>query len=214
MPARLAACLLVLPALLAAPAGLAQVPLLPGQAGAPAVTCGPANNSPACQALRQAVPGGAIPGVITPRLPGPPPLIAPPQLRIGDRAPQRLPPRILALLRDPRVDPLTRAYLLDLAGRKLDQWSVQDVQTLSAFIPTLAELGLPSGLIGELHETLGLEPGSLFEPQLGEDWQMALAAPGARKSMGRDARCLKLSAEARYDPALVRMQDLLTCSDD
>ncbi|MCI0753510.1 hypothetical protein [Teichococcus vastitatis] len=188
------------------------MPTLPGQPGVPAATCGPSNNSPACQALRQAAPGGSIPGVVAPRQPGLAQMAALPRPSLGDRAPQRIvPPRIQALLRDRRVDPLTRVYLLDLAGRKQEEWSVQDVQTLSTIIPVLTELNLRMGLIEELYTFLGLDPNNLFEPQLGNGWQSASTALDARRRVGRDERCLKLSAEARFDPAQVMMRELVNC---
>lgn len=196
---------------------LAQRPTLPGQPGVPAVTCGPSNNSPACQSFREAAPGGVIPGVVAPRKTQPPPpaVFAMPHPSIGDRAPQRIiPPRIQLLLRDRRIDPLTRAYLLGLAGRKQEEWSVQDVQTLGSLIPTLTELNVPTALLSELYAFLGLNPGSLFEPQLGDGWQSASTAFDARRRVGRNERCIKLAAEARFDAAQVRMQDLLSCEDD
>jgi len=193
--------------------GLAQrQPTLTGQTGVPAFTCGPSNSSPACQSLRQAVPGGSIPGLVAPRLQEPPVLTWPRPEFLGDIAPQRLlPPRIQAFLQDPRIDPLTRAYLLNLGGRKREQWTVQDLQTVGALIPTLTELMVPTTLLSELYEFLGLDPTSLFEPQLGDGWQAASTAQDPRRRFLRSERCLRLSELAQSDPSQVRVEELLNC---
>ncbi|MXP65096.1 hypothetical protein E0493_17250 [Roseomonas sp. M0104] len=206
---------LALGPVISVPAFAQRQPTLPGQPGVPAVTCGPSNNSPACQSLRQAVPGGSIPGVVAPRLAEPPAFRWPQPEPLGDMAPQRLiPPRIQAFLRDPRIDPLTRAYLLSLGGRKRERWSVQDLQTLSALIPTLTELMVPTALISELYEFLGLDPASLFEPQLGEGWQAASTAQDPRRRFRRAERCLRLTEQAQADPSQVLVEDLLNCDAD
>ncbi|KAA2212949.1 hypothetical protein [Teichococcus oryzae] len=192
---------------------LAQ-PSLPGQPGVPAVACGPSNNGPACQSLRQAVPGGAIPGLVAPRLAEPPPL-RPVIPRGADVSPQRImPPRVAMLLRDRRIDPLTRAYLEDLVGKSRASWTVQDLQTASLLLPTLSELGLPPALLGEIYVALGLDPASVFEPQLGMDWQASSTALDPRRRQPPGARCVRLQTRAAADPASVRIQDLLDCNAD
>ncbi|MFC3124054.1 hypothetical protein ACFOD4_03185 [Pseudoroseomonas globiformis] len=199
-------------------AALAQRPVtLPGQPDAPAALCGPGSSGPACQSIREAVPGG-IPGLITRSPPPPPPaniMAAPPPRYAPDLQPQRLlPPRILAMLRDPRIDPLTRAMLQDLAGRRREEWTVQDLQTVSAVIPTLAEMQVPTARLSELYEFLGLDPASLFEPQLGQGWQGASTEFDRRKARLPHPECVVLGRQARLDPASVRVQAMLTCGED
>ncbi|PHK95387.1 hypothetical protein CR162_07805 [Pseudoroseomonas rhizosphaerae] len=213
----------------AAPAAAQHPQALPGQPGVPAVSCGPGSNSPACQAFRQAAPGGAIPGIVAPRQPGPPPagrpgggpaaldlaaldLAGQDLAALGDTGPQRvMPPRIQAFLRDRRIDPLTRAYLAALGGRKQEAWTVQDLETLTALVPTLTELMVPTALISELYAHLGLDPANLFEPQLGDGWQSASLAHDPRNRVRRNGTCLRLSALGRSDPSQVRVQELLSC---
>lgn len=207
MSAKLALGLALL--LSAGPALAQHQPSLPGQPGIPAVSCGPSNNSPACQALRQAAPGGAIPGLVERPLADPPPLRRPHQ---PDIAPRRMiPPSIRSFLQDPRIDPLTRAFLLDLAGKRNEDWSLQDLRTLGTLIPSLTELHVPTARLGELYGFLGLDPTHLFEPQLGEGWQ---SASTAQESFGRGRRnghCARMSSLAQSDPTQVRVQEMLDC---
>lgn len=207
---RAAGILLAALALLGAEPAAAQQ-RLPGQPGVPAVTCGPSNNSRACQELRQAAPGGSIPGLVAPRLPMPPSIRL--GLPTGDMQPRRIiPPSIMRLLDDPRVDPATRAILLTIAGKPNDEWTLADLQLVTAIVPTLAEMHIATARLSEFYEFLGLDPANLFEPQLGATWQASSTINDPRNYARIRAGCIDLQRAAQRDPSSVRVEALLACS--
>jgi hypothetical protein len=149
--------------------------------------CVPGNSSPSCGTLANGSAGGVGVGLrggagayaATPRADRAPTSTA--QLE-AQRAAQRaalgdqyggraIPPQILKILADPRIDPIT-AYLVWQAARKpLDDWTLTQLQDITATLPTLAETGMPISDIQALYQFLGLDPGDIFNPQLGQDWQ-------------------------------------------
>ena len=157
---------------------------IPGT-GVPAVSCGPSNNSMACQDLRQAAPGGSIPGLVAPRLPTSPPAFASLGQPRGDMQPKCLiPPSILRLLNDRRIDPFTRSVLLAIAGKPNEEWTLADMQMVTSVVPALTEMNIATAKLSELYEFLGLDPVNLFEPQIGSTWQISSTLSNPRAMPG------------------------------
>ena len=129
------------------------------------------------------------------------------------RGQRLIPPSIMTLLKDRRVDPITRAYLLGMAGKKPVEWTLQDFATVIAVVPTLTEMHISTARLSEFYEFMGLDPLSLFEPQLGTGWQNAVTEFDPRNRFRR-GKCITLSRQGRIDPGSVLVQELLTCSDD
>ncbi|WP_043367218.1 hypothetical protein [Belnapia sp. F-4-1] len=203
---------LALVAFLATPAIAQQA--LPGQRGVPAVSCGPSNSSPACQDIRQAIPGGAIPGVVERSIDRPPPTPLPRPDMDDVRAQRLVPPGVRQFLNDPRIDPVSRAFLTGIAGKDRDAWTMHDYQMISALIPTLTEMRISTATLSAFYEFMGLDPANLFEPQLGDGWQTSSTPFDPRTRFRRNSRCAMLSQAARADPTVVRVRDLLTCADE
>ncbi len=203
---------LTLAAILTAPAMAQQS--LPGQPGVPAITCGPSNNSPACQDIRRAVPGGFIPGVVARPIDRPAPTPLPRPDMDDVRAQRLIPPGVRQFLHDPRIDPVSRAFLMGIAGKDRDAWTMHDYQMISALVPTLTEMRISTATLSAFYEFIGLDPSNLFEPQLGEGWQIASTPFDPRTRFRRNSRCASLSQAARADATAVRLKDLLTCSDE
>jgi hypothetical protein len=135
-----------------------------------------------------------------------------PMPKVGDVGPQRfIPPAIRAFLNDRRIDPLTRAYLLDIAGKRNEDWTLQDLQQVTAVVPTLTEMHISTATLSEFYEFLNLDPTSLFEPQLGASWQATSTAFDPRNA--RNRRCVNLRVQAQMDPGTVKLNDLLNCGE-
>jgi hypothetical protein len=58
---------------------------------------------------------------------------------------------------------------------------------------------------------MGLDPTSLFEPQLGGSWQSVSTEFDPRSYYRRRERCVNLSRAARIDPDSVKVKELLDC---
>jgi hypothetical protein len=130
----------------------------------------------------------------------------------GDVGPQRLiPPSIQQFLRDRRIDPLTRAFLFDLAGKKQEDWTLADYQRVTVVVPALTELYIPTAVLSAFYEFLNLDPTSLFDPQLGASWQATSTAFDPRNL--RNRRCFNVRNLAQSDPEAVKLSDLLNCGD-
>jgi hypothetical protein len=135
-----------------------------------------------------------------------------PMPKVGDIAPQRLiPPSIMRFLNDRRIEPLTRSFLLGIAGKKREDWTLQDLQEVTAVVPSLTEMHISTAVLSEFYEFMGLDPASLFEPQLGADWQATSTAFDPRNA--RNRRCANLRVQAQTDPGAVMLNDLLNCGD-
>jgi hypothetical protein len=82
-----------------------------------------------------------------------------------------IPPEILKVLADPRIEPVIAYILWQAARRPMEEWTLRQLQDITAMIPTLAETGMPMAQIQALYKFLGLDPGDVFNPQLAQDWQ-------------------------------------------
>ncbi|MBI0539669.1 hypothetical protein D9599_29645 [Roseomonas sp. KE2513] len=130
----------------------------------------------------------------------------------SDTGPQRfIPPQIRAFLNDRRIDPLTRAFLLDVAGKRQEDWTLADYQRVTVVVPALTELYISTSVLSAFYEFLNLDPTSLFDPQLGGSWQATSTAFDPRNL--RNRRCFNIRNLAQSDPEAVRLNDLLNCGD-
>lgn len=142
-------------ALLAAPA-MAQPPGLPPtprpEIRGARIRPEPHNRAPANQARHQAVLRAAL----------------------GDMAGGRpIPKIVLGILASPKLDPVT-AYLLWQAARfPMDDWTIKQLEEITALLPTLIESGVPQIDMKVLYKFYGLDPKHLFNPlQFGGSWQL------------------------------------------
>lgn len=134
----------------------------------PRLSCAPGDTRPVCTARR---------ATIQPNQP------VATRLLHEDTQPKRfIPPKIVAFLSDPRVDPVTRAFLQRMSGKPLEDWTVAELEMVTAVVPTLTEMRIPTAVLSDFYEFLGLDPANLFNPQLGQNWQ--------ERSISQDARNL------------------------
>ncbi len=124
-----------------------------------------------------------------------------------------IPPGIRAFLNDRRIDPAIRAYLLGMAGRNTDTWTLAEFQFLTAVVPSLTEIYISTSTLSEFYEFMGLDPASLFEPQLGQGWQASSTTFDPRFYGNTPRRCRTLQRQAQSDPSTVKVQALLSCAD-
>jgi hypothetical protein len=130
----------------------------------------------------------------------------------GDVPAQRIiPPSIRAFLNDRRIDPVTRAFLLGIAGKKREDWTFLDLQQVTAVVPSLTEMHISTQVLSEFYDFMNLDPTSLFDPQLGASWQAASTAFDPRNA--RNRRCFYLRNQAARDPGSTKLDDLLNCGD-
>lgn len=125
-----------------------------------------------------------------------------------------VPPKIIAFLHDPRIDPETRAFLLSMASKPTEDWTLAQAQMLLQLVPTLTEMYIPTRVLSDFYEFLGLDPTQLFDPQLGRSWQ--------RRSTGLDkndfaaveqAQCFSVLGYGEVpDPTQVTLGALAACS--
>lgn len=180
--------------------------------GRPAIACGPGNAGPACREIRRAL---RSPEPTAPRLLSPQPapqFYAPPPSADDVRGARFIPPNIEALLRDRRIDPTVRAYLRGMAAKPTEDWSLADLQRVSAIVPTLTEMQNPiaTARISEFYEFLGLDPTQLFEPQLG-NWQGNSTAFDPRNFAPSTADCPTSFQRRQADPADLKLKELAGC---
>jgi hypothetical protein len=141
-------------------------------------------------------------------------VFAPPP-NLNELPPQRfIPPNIVALLHDPRVDVVTRAYLLGMAGKKTEDWTLADLRMVTVLVPVLTEMHIGTAMLSEFYTFMGLDPNSLFEPQLGAGWQTSSTALDPKRFGTMRRTCTMLSRQARIDPEAVKVQELVNCADE
>lgn len=185
--------------------------------GSAAPACRPpasAPRAPAAAPVRQ--PGwvaGTAHGTDNRHLPPPPPNPAQQralqQAAMGDQFGGRIiPPQILKILGDRRVEPIT-AYLLWQAARKpIEEWTMRQLQDLTSTLPTLVETGMKLADIQELYKFLELDPGDVFNPQLGQDWQTR----STRFDATSTAAVAEISAaECQTDPGQMTVATYRSC---
>ncbi len=119
-----------------------------------------------------------------------------------------IPPDILKIMADPRIEPVV-AYILWQAARKpIEEWTLQQLQDITAIIPTLPETGMPMSQIQALYKYLGLDPSDVFNPQLGADWQ---ANSTRFERSGAGAVAAISSADCQTDPAEMTVAMFQSC---
>ena len=131
------------------------------------------------------------------------------QAAMGDQFGGRaIPPDILKILADPRIEPIT-AYIVWQAARKpLEEWTVQQLQDITAVLPTLAETGMPMPQIQALYKFLELDPDDVFHPQFGQDWQTR--STRFDPSSGAAVAAIS-SADCQADPGQMTVATLQSC---
>lgn len=119
-----------------------------------------------------------------------------------------IPPNILKILADRRIEPVV-AYMVWQAARKpIEEWTLRQLQEITATIPTLAETGMPMARIQELYQYLGLDPGDVFNPRLGQDWQDR----STRFDRSSDAAVAAISsADCQTDPGQMTVAMFQSC---
>lgn len=183
-----AAALLLLP-LLTGGSGWAKPVALPGGISSSGrillvAACVRGNLAPDCQSLvKRAPPNGSPTGVMGKAgLEANRPRAAQPANHAQERALQQaamgdlfggrpIPPNILKILADPRIEPVTAYIVWQAARRPIEEWTVRQLQDIMAIVPTLVETGMPMPQIQALYQYLGLDPSDVFNPNLGQDWQ-------------------------------------------
>lgn len=101
----------------------------------------------------------------------------------GDVAGGRfIPPQILQILADPRIDPNV-AYILWQTSRKpMDDWTVSELGFATQAAATLVEVGIPLIQVQTLYQFWGLDPNDVFNPSFGSDWQSRSTAYDPRNA--------------------------------
>jgi hypothetical protein len=180
-------------------------PNLPGPvAGHTALVCGPGDNSAACVARR----------VTARRDRRDAAGLLPPPTRFDDIPGTRfVPPDILAFLYNNRIDPQTRAFLRHVAGKPTEDWTLTELQLTTQIVPVLAETAVPTRVLSNFYEFLGLDPTSLFEPQLGRIQQTTSAFDARNPEATEQAQCFYLLGYGEnLDPTKVTIKDVSACT--
>lgn len=120
----------------------------------------------------------------------------------------------MTFLNDRRVEPAVRSFLLGMAGKKRETWTVAELQQVTAVVPALTEMYISTSTLSAFYEFMGLDPASLFDPQLGSEWQTSIVSEFDPRNRFRRNRCTAVGRQSRVDPSSVLVQDLLTCQDE
>lgn len=169
----------------------------------PRLPCGPGNTRPECQARRQ---------TLQPTLPL---RLRSLKLHEDDVLERRfIPPKIMAFLDDPRISPETRAFLLAMAAKPTGDWTLSQAQMVMQLVPTLTELHIPTIVLSEFYDFLGLDPTELFQPQLGKSWQQQSTALDKNDIAAvEQAQCFALLGYGEIpDPTQVTLNAIAACS--
>jgi hypothetical protein len=126
-----------------------------------------------------------------------------------------IPPKIMALLNDPRVAPTTRFFLQGVAAKPTEDWTLQEYTTTVQLIPTLTEMYIATATLSDLYEFLGLDPTSLFEPHLGHWSTRAIGFDVKNLGATEQAECFaRLGYGENIDPTQVTLKAITTCTGD
>jgi hypothetical protein len=133
----------------------------------------------------------------------------------GVGEPRFVPPKIVALLHDRRIDPQTRAFLEMVAVKPTKRWTLGELAIVQQLVPTLTEMMIPTAQLSDFYAFLGLNPTQLFVPQLA-DWQNGTTAFDARNyDSTQQAQCLYLLGVGENpDPSSVTLGELAACSEN
>ena len=119
-----------------------------------------------------------------------------------------IPPEIVKILADQRIEPVI-AYMVWQAARKpLEEWTVRQLQEITAMLPTLAETGMPMQQVQALYKFLGLDQDDVFNPQLGQDWQSRSTSFDATSTAAVAAIS---SADCQADPSQMTVATFQSC---
>ena len=183
------------------------LPTAPSRQHSP-IPCPPGNTSKECAARRQTIQ----------------PMSQPNRVKLPDSLRQHeddvfnrrfVPPGIMAFLDDRRLSAYTRSFLLDMARKPVADWTLAEAQMLTSVVPTLTEMKIPTRMLSEFYEFLGLDPTQLFTPQLGTDWQnQSVQFDKQNVSAQQQTDCLQLLGVGQsVDPAQVTLGQMAACSD-
>ena len=166
---------------------------------------GPARNSPA---------PGCVPSRATPGCPPAAAADRPARAQMltanGDQTGGRvIPPNIQAILADRRIEPITAYLVAQAARRPMEEWTVRQLEDITATMPSLVEPGMPIGQIQALYEFLGLDPEDVFNPRLGPDWQ---ARASRFQADSAAAVAAIASADCQVDPSQMTVATMDACS--
>jgi hypothetical protein len=121
---------------------------------------------------------------------------------------QYIPPPILAILADPRIDPDVAYMLWQLSRRPLDGWKLSELAFVAQIAPTEVEAGLSITKLQTLYQFWGLDPADVFNPSLGANWQTQSTAysPDSATSVGAIS-----SADCQVDASQMTLGTYRSC---
>jgi hypothetical protein len=131
------------------------------------------------------------------------------QARLGDvSGGQFIPPQVLKILGDKRLDPDVAYMLWQLSRRQLDDWTLSELGWVAQIAPTLVEASLPIEEIQILYQFWGLDPSDVFNPTLGANWQSKSTAysPNSATSVGAIS-----SSECQVDASQMTLATFRSC---
>jgi hypothetical protein len=148
-------------------------------------------------------PAARPPGAPTPRQ------VAAQHAALGDfSGGQYIPPPILKILADPRLDPDVAYMLWQLTRRPLDQWTLSELALVAQIAPTEIEAGVPITELQTLYQYWGLDPNNVFSPSLGPNWQSQSTAYSHTSATAVEAIS---SAECQVDASQMTLAVYRSC---
>jgi hypothetical protein len=120
-----------------------------------------------------------------------------------------IPPPILTILADPRIDPNIAYILWQTARKPIADWTLNELFFVTQTAPTLVEAGIPTDKLQALYQFLGLDPADLFSPKLGRDWQSNSTAFDPRSSTNVGAIS---STDCQTDPGTMTVAKFQACT--
>jgi hypothetical protein len=120
-----------------------------------------------------------------------------------------IPPPILTILADPRIDPNIAYILWQTARKPIADWTLNELFFVTQTAPTLVGAGIPTDKLQALYQFLGLDPADLFSPKLGRDWQSNSTAFDPRSSTNVGAIS---STDCQTDPGTMTVAKFQACT--